>query len=39
VPVFVDECRYPQSAGESSVSSNCPRTGRRQQRGVGHPRA
>jgi len=27
VPAFVDECRYPQSANESSASSNCPWTG------------
>ncbi|CAK9224591.1 unnamed protein product [Sphagnum troendelagicum] len=39
VPAFVDECRYPQSAGESRASSSCPRTGRRQQCGVGRPGA
>ncbi len=39
LPVFVDECRYPQSVGESSTSVGCPQTGRRQQRGVGRPRA
>jgi len=39
VPAFVDECWYPQSAGESSVGNGCPRIGRRQQRGVGCPGA
>jgi len=37
VPAFVDECRYPQSAGESNAGDGYPRTGRHQQCGVGHP--
>ncbi len=36
VPVFMDECRYPQSADESSAGGGCPWTRRRQQHGVGH---
>jgi hypothetical protein len=39
VLAFVDECRYPQSAGELSAGDGCPRTGRHQQRGVGRLRA
>jgi hypothetical protein len=39
VPTFMDECRYPQSVGKSSVGGGCPRTRRRQQCGIGRPRA
>ncbi len=39
VPAFMDECRSPQNAGELSAGDGCPRTRRRQQRGVDRPGA